>query len=161
MAWRHQMILGGCWSSRNKLGVIPQLFECLGCYANMQSVYYRYTCIRLENMYMAIMTHLKMIITHYNNTVPTQIFLYKKHMLRSLHPIRPTSKNDPFRMDLVGLQVRHLHTSSSWLLTDAATGRIGISFSHLSHIISSPWIWKGVSATLPSGRYTLSYPRWR
>ena len=26
-------------------------------------------------------------------------------------------------------------------------------------IISSPWIWKGVSATLQSGRYTLSYPR--
>ena len=24
---------------------------------------------------------------------------------------------------------------------------------------SSPWIWKGVSATLQSGRYTLSYPR--
>ena len=26
---------------------------------------------------------------------------------------------------------------------------------------SSPWIWKGVSATLQSGRYTLSYPRGR
>ena len=25
----------------------------------------------------------------------------------------------------------------------------------------SPWIWKGVSATLQSGRYTLSYPRGR
>ena len=25
--------------------------------------------------------------------------------------------------------------------------------------MSSPWIWKGVSATLQSGRYTLSYPR--
>ena len=27
--------------------------------------------------------------------------------------------------------------------------------------ISTPWIRKGVSATLPSGRYTLSYPRGR
>ena len=27
--------------------------------------------------------------------------------------------------------------------------------------VSSPWIWKGVSATLKSGRYTLSYPRGR
>ena len=27
--------------------------------------------------------------------------------------------------------------------------------------ISSPWIWKGVSATWKSGRYTLSYPRGR
>ena len=27
--------------------------------------------------------------------------------------------------------------------------------------MSSPWIWKGVSATLQSGRYTLSYLRWR
>ena len=29
------------------------------------------------------------------------------------------------------------------------------------NIISSLWIWKGVSATLWSGRYTLSYPRGR
>ena len=29
------------------------------------------------------------------------------------------------------------------------------------HVISSPWIGKGVSATLQSGRYTLSYPRGR
>ena len=28
-------------------------------------------------------------------------------------------------------------------------------------IISFPWIWKGVCATLQSGRYTLSYPRGR
>ena len=28
-------------------------------------------------------------------------------------------------------------------------------------IISSPWIWKGVYATLQSGRYTLPYPRGR
>ena len=28
-------------------------------------------------------------------------------------------------------------------------------------IISSPWIWKGVSTTWQSGRYTLSYPRGR
>ena len=28
----------------------------------------------------------------------------------------------------------------------------------LNNNISSPWIWKGVSATLQSGRYTLSYP---
>ena len=27
--------------------------------------------------------------------------------------------------------------------------------------MSFPWIWKGVSATLQSGRYTLSYPRGR
>ena len=27
--------------------------------------------------------------------------------------------------------------------------------------MSSPWIWKGVSATLYNGRYTLSYPRGR
>ena len=27
--------------------------------------------------------------------------------------------------------------------------------------ITSPWIWKGVSATSQSSRYTLSYPRWR
>ena len=26
---------------------------------------------------------------------------------------------------------------------------------------SSPWIWKGVSATLQSDRYTISYPRGR
>ena len=32
---------------------------------------------------------------------------------------------------------------------------------HCANNISSPWIWKGVSATLSSGRYTLSYPRWR
>ena len=36
---------------------------------------------------------------------------------------------------------------------------------HYNHVnnshISSLWIWKGVSATLPSGRYTLSYPRRR
>ena len=29
------------------------------------------------------------------------------------------------------------------------------------HIYTSSWIWKGVTATLQSGRYTLSYPRWR
>ena len=29
------------------------------------------------------------------------------------------------------------------------------------HNTSSPWIWKGVSATSQSGRYTLSYPRGR
>ena len=31
----------------------------------------------------------------------------------------------------------------------------------LQHNISSLWIWKGVSATLKSGRYTRSYPRGR
>ena len=30
-----------------------------------------------------------------------------------------------------------------------------------ANTISSLWIWKGVSATLQSGRYTLSYPRGR
>ena len=30
-----------------------------------------------------------------------------------------------------------------------------------STYLSCPWIWKGVSATLQSGRYTLSYPRRR
>ena len=36
-------------------------------------------------------------------------------------------------------------------------------YDHLRHNgnISSPWIWKSVSATLPSVRYTLSYPRGR
>ena len=29
----------------------------------------------------------------------------------------------------------------------------------ITYVTSSPWIWKGVSATLQSGRYTLLYPR--
>ena len=35
------------------------------------------------------------------------------------------------------------------------------TFSCLTALSASPWIWKGVSATLQSGRYTLSYSRGR
>ena len=35
------------------------------------------------------------------------------------------------------------------------------SKTNRTNFISSPWIWKGVSATFPSGRYTLSYLRGR
>ena len=41
------------------------------------------------------------------------------------------------------------------------SSNLGLYFAFLFWHISSPWIWKGVSATLWSGRYTLSYPRRR
>ena len=50
--------------------------------------------------------------------------------------------------------------SVGWMLAILAL-RLLTMEQHVVLHISSPWIWKGASATLQSGRYTLSYLRGR
>ena len=83
-----------------------------------------------------------------------------------------TNNNDfffsPFTLQLLRLSMCFFVNLSPELLTEfifsknvntELTIQMNIYLNNKHN--SSPWIWKGVSATSQSGRYTLSYPRWR
>ena len=100
----------------------------------------------------------------------------------SLHNARAGFVYDPVRIDGVHTWLYHMYTPivNAFILTTRTCRELSHTSFSIGHTlpsvhitihnnmwrwihacVSSPWIWKGVSATLPSGRYTLSYPMGR